>query len=85
MSTRLVGFKGEYLWEFDIAERQLLALVEAFPAERYGWRPADTARSVREVLMHVAVGNLMLLGIVGDCSAHEGDDRQERRLGEKRR
>src|ERR1700737_2323608 len=65
MSTRLPGFKGEYLWEFDIAERQLLALAEAFPAERYGWRPADTARSVSEVLVHVAVGNFLLLGVVG--------------------
>jgi hypothetical protein len=33
MGTRLPGFKGEYLWEFDIAERQLLALAQAFPSE----------------------------------------------------
>lgn len=65
VNTRLPGFKGEYLWEFDIAERQLLALAEAFPAERYGWRPAETARSASEVLVHVAAGNLALLGIVG--------------------
>jgi uncharacterized damage-inducible protein DinB len=63
--TRLPGFKGEYLWELDIAERQLLALAEALPEERYGWRPAETARSVSEVLVHVAAGNLTLLGIVG--------------------
>jgi hypothetical protein len=36
MSTRLPGFRGEYLWEYDIAEKQVLALAEAFPAERYG-------------------------------------------------
>jgi uncharacterized damage-inducible protein DinB len=65
MGARLPGFKGEYLWEFDIAERQLLALAEAFPAERYGWRFAESARSVSEVLVHVAAGNLTLLGIVG--------------------
>ena len=65
MGTRLPGFKGEYLWEFDIADRQLSALAEAFPAERYGWRPAETARSVSETLVHVAAGNLTLLGIVG--------------------
>jgi hypothetical protein len=65
MSARVPGFKGEYLWEFDIAERQLLALAEALPAERYGWRPAGAARSVSEVLVHVATGNLALLGIVG--------------------
>lgn len=65
MSARLPGFKGEYLWEFDIANQQLLALAEAFAEERYGWRPAETARSVSEVLVHIAAGNFMLLGIAG--------------------
>ena len=69
MKLRLPGFKGEFLWEFDIAERQLLALAEAFPAESYGWRPAETARSVSEVLVHVAAGNLLLLGITGVAAA----------------
>ena len=45
MSTRIPGFKGEYLWELDIAEKQLLALAEAITPERYGWRP-EGARSV---------------------------------------
>jgi len=66
MKTRLPGFKGEYLWEFDIAERQLLALAEAFPAERYGWCNAETARSVSEVLVHLAVrGSSMFLAMLG--------------------
>jgi len=65
MSTRIPGFKGEYLWELDIAEWQLLALAEAFPAERYAWRPAGAARTVSEILVHVAAGNLTLLGIAG--------------------
>jgi len=60
VAKRLPGFKGEYLWELDIAERQLLALAEAFPADRYGWHPAETARSVSEVLVHIAAGNLTL-------------------------
>ena len=90
MSARLPGFQGEYLWEFDIAERQLRALAEAFPAERYTWRPAEKSRSVNEVLVHIAAGNLTLLGMVGvqaapdlygelegDISAHAGNDCQE--------
>ena len=71
VSTRFPGFRGEYLWEFDIAERQLLRLAEAFPAERYGWRTAETARSVSEVLVHVAAGNRALLAIVGVEAAAE--------------
>jgi len=65
MSARLPGFKGDYLWEFEIAERQLVALAEAVPAERYAWRSAETARSVSEVLVHVAAANLMLVGVTG--------------------
>ena len=65
MSTRLPGFKGEYLWELDIAEKQVLALAEAFPAERYGWRPAETARSVSEVLVHIGAGGRSLLALLG--------------------
>jgi uncharacterized damage-inducible protein DinB len=65
MSTRLPGFRGEYLWEFDFAEKQLLALAEAFPAERYAWRLAETARSVSEVLVHVGAGGHMLLALLG--------------------
>jgi len=65
MSAQLSGFKGDYLWEFDIADRQLLALAQAFPAERYGWRPAETARSVSEVLVHVAGANFTLVGTAG--------------------
>jgi uncharacterized damage-inducible protein DinB len=65
MSTRTPGFKGEYLWELDIAEHQLLLLAEAFPADSYGWRAAESARSVSEILVHVAAGNFMLLGTVG--------------------
>jgi uncharacterized damage-inducible protein DinB len=65
MSAQVPGFKGDYLWEFDIAERQLLALAEALPAERYGWRAAENARSVSEVLVHVAASNFTLLGGAG--------------------
>ena len=65
MSTHLAGFRGEYLSEFDLAEQQLLALAEAFPAERYGWRTAETARSVSEVLVHLAAGGRTLRVLLG--------------------
>jgi len=68
MKTRIGGFKGEFLWELEIAERQLLALAEALPAERYGWCP-EGARSVSEVLVHVAAGNFMLLAVAGISAA----------------
>ena len=65
MSTRLPGFRGEYLWEYDIAEQQLFALAEAVPPARYGWRPVETARCVSEVLVHLGMGCRTLLVLIG--------------------
>ena len=78
MAERIPGFKGEYLWELEIPEKQITALAEAIPADKYSWRPSDGARSVSEVLVHIAVGNFMLLNVVGmplpDIYGHvEGD------------
>jgi len=67
-TLRIEGFRGEFLWELDIAERQMIALAEAIPAEKYDWRPDKKARSVCEVFVHVAAGNFMLLDIVGTAA-----------------
>jgi uncharacterized damage-inducible protein DinB len=64
-SARVQGFRGEFLWEWEIAERQLTAIAGAIPAEKYGWRPGEKARSVSEILIHVAAGNFMLLEVLG--------------------
>jgi uncharacterized damage-inducible protein DinB len=65
MDRRIPGIKGEYLWEFEIPERQIMALAEVIAAEKYSWRPAARARSVSEVFVHIAAGNLLLLDMVG--------------------
>jgi uncharacterized damage-inducible protein DinB len=65
MSERINGFRGEFLWEWDIAEGQLLQLANAFHPDDYSWRPDASARSVSEVFVHVACGTFMLLEILG--------------------
>jgi uncharacterized damage-inducible protein DinB len=64
-TSRIEGIPGEFLWELEIAERQLIALAEAVPVEKYAWRPDEKTRSVSEVLVHVAAGNFMLLDQIG--------------------
>jgi hypothetical protein len=59
------SFRDALLFEFDTAERQLLGLANAIPAETYGWRPDDKTRSVSEVFVHVAAGNFFLLQLAG--------------------
>lgn len=54
------AIKAEVLRQIDDAEKKLLALAEATPAEKYGWRPAEKVRTTGEVFLHVAGGNYFL-------------------------
>ena len=46
MPQRISGFRGEFLWEWDVVEPQLLQLANAFEAGDYGWQPDTSARGV---------------------------------------
>jgi len=55
------GFDGE--WRH--VSRQLLALAEAIPAEKFAWRPGPGVRSTSEVINHVTLANFHLLSYTG--------------------
>ena len=55
------GYDGEW----DHVSRQLIALAEAIPADKYAWRPAPGVRSVSEILVHLAQANFYLLSVTG--------------------
>ena len=52
--------KAEIIRQINDAEKKVLALAEATPAEKYAWRPAEKVRSTGEVFMHIAGGNYFL-------------------------
>jgi uncharacterized damage-inducible protein DinB len=51
------GVRGSILFQVDQAQEKLLALANAMPVEKYGWRPGEGVRSVGEVFNHVASAN----------------------------
>jgi uncharacterized damage-inducible protein DinB len=55
------GYDGE--WRH--VSRQLIALAEATPADKFAWRPAPGVRSTSEVYMHIAMANFYLLSVTG--------------------
>jgi uncharacterized damage-inducible protein DinB len=55
------GYDGEWLH----VSKQLVALAEAIPPEKFAWRPAPGVRSTSEVIMHIAMTNFYLLSITG--------------------
>ena len=46
--------RKEFLTELDSLQSKFMQLANAFPADKYSWRPAPGVRSVGEVFMHVA-------------------------------
>jgi uncharacterized damage-inducible protein DinB len=61
----VTGVRKELIQQLGDAEQKLVALAEATPAERYGWRPAAGVRSTSEVYMHMVGANFMFPGIAG--------------------
>ena len=61
----LEGLWQGYDGEWGHVSRQLVALAEATPAEKFAWRPADGVRSTSEVYMHIALANFYLLSATG--------------------
>ena len=61
----LEGLWQGYDGEWGHVSRQLVALAEAIPAEKFAWRPGPGVRSTSEVLMHIAMANFYLLSVTG--------------------
>ena len=84
LSTATIHAQNEGLWEgydgeWSHVSRQLLALAEATPAEKFAWRPAPGVRSIGEVYMHIAIANFYLLSVTGakepEVKVEHGKDR----------
>jgi DinB superfamily len=46
--------RKQFVLDLDTLQSKFVALANAFPADKYSWRPAPGVRSVGEVFMHVA-------------------------------
>lgn len=64
-NTPTKGVRGDILAWIEDAEKKLVGLAEAMPAEKYGWRPGEGVRSVGEVYMHAATANLGIPRMIG--------------------
>lgn len=65
----------DLLFPLSDLEQHAIALAKAVPEQKYGWRPAPGVRSFREVFLHIAYGNQLLLDIADGL---KGDDLQKR-------
>ena len=49
-----IEIRKQFVSDLDTLQSKFLALANAFPADKYAWRPGPGVRSVGEVFMHVA-------------------------------
>ena len=75
------GWDGEW----SHVSQQLIALAEATPPEKFGWRPAAGVRSTSEVYMHIAIANFWLLSQADPAHKMPADlsDDSEKRVTSK--
>src|SRR5271156_520239 len=70
LGTSFLHAQYEGIWEgydgkWDHVSKQLIALAEATPQDKFTWRPAPGVRSTSEVYMHIALANFYLLSVTG--------------------
>ena len=79
----------DLLQDLGQLEKKTMALVRAIPADKWNWKPSEGARSVGEVLLHVAADNYLLpaaLGHTPDPSTGiKGDDYKTAQAFESRK
>jgi len=68
------GLKADVLRSLEDAQKKLIALAEAVPADKYTWHP-EGARTVGEVFAHVAGGNYFFPTLWGAKGAAGVDPR----------
>jgi hypothetical protein len=56
----------DVLLPFIDLEDRVMALSRAIPANKYGWRPDESTRSVGQILMHIADATKLMDSLVGD-------------------
>jgi len=59
------GWRTELIADLRATEQKFVGLADALSWEQYGWRPMARVRSVGEVFMHVAAGNVQFPQLMG--------------------
>lgn len=71
---------ADLLLPFSQMEKQAISLAQAVPEDKYGWRPAAGVRSFREVFLHMAYANRLLLDVMGGLKGEELQKRIEAQM-----
>ena len=87
-AANTAALAADLLRDVGQLERKTMALARAIPADKFDWKPSAGARSVGEVLLHVAADNYLLPAVVGftpdPATGIKGDDYKTAQAFERR-
>ena len=61
----MTGFLGEFVGQIQFVQGRITQLEQAFPQDKFSWRPGEGVRSVSEVFMHIAAANYLFIKTSG--------------------
>lgn len=59
------GIQGSFLKLQSAVEKESVSLAGAIPQDKYTWRPMEGVRSISEAFLHLALGNYLIMQIIG--------------------
>lgn len=65
--------KAQSLVDLDGVQKKFVSLANAFPADKFTWRPTPDSRSFAEVLLHVAGERYTILSLMGAAPPSDFD------------
>jgi uncharacterized damage-inducible protein DinB len=65
VAQEAAGWRAELIADLENSEQKFVGLAEALSWEQYGWRPMAGVRSIGEVFVHVAAGNVQFPQLAG--------------------
>lgn len=67
--------KAQSLLDLEGVQKKFVALANAFPADKFTWRPSADSRSFAEVLLHVAGERYTILALMGATPPSDFDQK----------
>ena len=64
-----MGLVADLTKDWEQQKATLVALAEAMPADKFGFKPTGPQRTYGEQIMHVAIGNVELMKLLGATAA----------------
>jgi len=61
------GFQAEFIGQVQFVQGRITQLEQAFPEDKFSWRPDEGVRSVSEVFMHTAFANYLFIRTSGQA------------------